>query len=124
MAGRGADGGAGTAAGAAAGVPDGRAVWAAGPGSCARAAGCMCAFVGLHAGLTRLPGAEARVVTQNDLECPITGDLFENPVIAADGHTYSRSGIERWFREGKTTSPLTNKPLDNLELLQVTLTDP
>lgn len=28
-----------------------------------------------------------------------------DPVVAADGFTYERASIERWFREGKRTSP-------------------
>jgi uncharacterized protein len=32
---------------------------------------------------------------------------MENPVIAADGHSYERGAIERWFSTGHNTSPLT-----------------
>ena len=38
-------------------------------------------------------------------------DLFsQDPVFAADGHTYERSEIERWLQT-KSTSPLTNEVL-------------
>lgn len=38
--------------------------------------------------------------------CPITLVTMENPVIAADGHTYEHEAIERWIRfKGK--SPIT-----------------
>ena len=31
--------------------------------------------------------------------CPITREVMRNPVIAADGHTYERASIERWFEQ-------------------------
>jgi len=62
--------------------------------------------------------------------CPITAALMQDPVIAADGHSYERSAIERWFSEssnymrvgGRGTarscrSPMTNLPLDNNNLV-------
>ena len=47
-----------------------------------------------------------------DLTCPISLELFENPVVASDGHTYSRAGIEEWFRNGHNNSPLTQERLE------------
>lgn len=49
--------------------------------------------------------------------CPLTLQLFEDPVVAADGHTYDREAIEQWFdrchAKGQPyTSPLTNARLD------------
>lgn len=41
-----------------------------------------------------------------DLCCPITLALFQEPFIAADGHTYERAAIERHLRVN-TTSPMT-----------------
>jgi hypothetical protein len=35
---------------------------------------------------------------------------MEDPVVAADGHTYERRAIEGWF-EKHLTSPITNLPL-------------
>ena len=46
-----------------------------------------------------------------DLLCPITHELFRDPVFLADGHVYERSAIERWFAAGKRVSPLTNAPV-------------
>lgn len=40
------------------------------------------------------------------LECPITHDLMEDPVRAADGNVYERDMLAQWFDAGKTTSPL------------------
>ena len=39
-----------------------------------------------------------------------------DPVVAADGHSYERSGIQRWFAEGKRSSPMTGLQLDHLFL--------
>lgn len=35
-------------------------------------------------------------------------ELIEDPVVAADGFTYSRAAIDRWLRSGHSTSPMTN----------------
>ena len=40
------------------------------------------------------------------LVCPITFSLFNDPVIAEDGHTYERSAIIDWIKRN-STSPLT-----------------
>ena len=48
--------------------------------------------------------------------CPISLELMERPVIAADGHTYDRSSIEDWLARGNTTSPTTGAPLEHLHL--------
>lgn len=37
--------------------------------------------------------------------------------MTADGHTYDRPSIEKWFQLGHSTSPLTNKPLPNKTLV-------
>ena len=42
------------------------------------------------------------------LICPITQEIFTDPVVAADGHTYERSAILRWFQLGRSRSPVTN----------------
>ena len=42
--------------------------------------------------------------------CPITLDIMDHPVVAADGHTYERAAITEWIaRNGK--SPVTQQPL-------------
>lgn len=51
------------------------------------------------------------------LLCPITLELFVDPVVAADGETYERSEIETWFAQGNTTAPLTNEELPSTALL-------
>jgi hypothetical protein len=53
-----------------------------------------------------------------ELLCPITLCLFEDPVIATDGHTYEKKAIENWLQtQQPPTSPLTNLPLISTVLL-------
>ena len=48
----------------------------------------------------------------NEYLCPITSEIMEDPVVAADGHSYERTAIEHWFDIGRHTSPKTNEPID------------
>mmetsp|Transcript_29834 Transcript_29834/g.65212 ORF Transcript_29834/g.65212 Transcript_29834/m.65212 type:complete len:884 (-) Transcript_29834:338-2989(-) len=48
--------------------------------------------------------------------CPITGEVFSDPVMTMDGHTYERAAITRWLQTNDT-SPLTHEPL-SLEGMQ------
>ncbi|EIE25732.1 DUF212-domain-containing protein [Coccomyxa subellipsoidea C-169] len=48
------------------------------------------------------------VLGHNPLE-----EIFEDPVVAADGFTYSRAAIGKWLKDGHDTSPMTNLPLDH-----------
>lgn len=47
--------------------------------------------------------------------CPIYQDLMEDPVIAADGHSYERAAIEDWLTRTKLS------PLAHVELKHTTL---
>ncbi len=52
----------------------------------------------------------------NDFHCPISLQLFTNPIIADDGHTYEESEFKKWIRQKKLsksqlTSPKTGKPI-------------
>lgn len=47
---------------------------------------------------------------ETTLVCPISLQLFEDPVLAEDGHTYERAAITEWIRLNGT-SPLTRQPL-------------
>lgn len=45
--------------------------------------------------------------------CPITMELFNDPVILLEnGHTYERSAIREWFTT-HNTNPITNKTINN-----------
>mmetsp|Transcript_20170 Transcript_20170/g.30563 ORF Transcript_20170/g.30563 Transcript_20170/m.30563 type:complete len:162 (+) Transcript_20170:1-486(+) len=48
--------------------------------------------------------------------CPISGCKMRDPVVAADGHTYERKSILRWFHDSNT-SPLTGTVLAHKELV-------
>ena len=47
--------------------------------------------------------------------CPITHEVMDDPVVAADGHTYERTAIEMWFGQSNN-SPVTNNSLNSLVL--------
>ena len=53
----------------------------------------------------------------NAFLCPITQTAMVDPVLAMDGHTYERNAIERWFANGRATSPVTNARLFSLTLV-------
>jgi hypothetical protein len=65
--------------------------------------------------------AKARGAVQEPpafLLCPISGQLFQEPVVAADGWTYERAMIERWlFGCRRCTSPMTNARLPSALLV-------
>jgi hypothetical protein len=54
-------------------------------------------------------------VENDNLICPITLRVFQDPVVAADGRTYERAAIVRWITE-YGTSPFTRQPLNINEL--------
>uniref|UniRef100_A0A7S4DHB5 U-box domain-containing protein n=2 Tax=Lotharella globosa TaxID=91324 RepID=A0A7S4DHB5_9EUKA len=43
----------------------------------------------------------------NEFLCPLTHEVFQDPVITKDGHTYERKAITIWF-QSHATSPMTN----------------
>jgi hypothetical protein len=51
-----------------------------------------------------------------ELICPITGEIFIDPVMTCDGHTYEKVAIEAWLIK-KKTSPVTNLALENKNLI-------
>ena len=53
--------------------------------------------------------------SKHDFVCPIAHEVFMDPVVASDGHTYERASIEKWFKT-KKTSPLTGQPIWDLKL--------
>ncbi|XP_031391631.1 U-box domain-containing protein 33-like isoform X2 [Punica granatum] len=48
--------------------------------------------------------------------CPISHEIMEEPTVAADGYTYEAQEVREWLDRGHNTSPLTNLPLDHLNL--------
>ena len=49
-------------------------------------------------------------ISKDELICPITLELFRDPVKAKDGHVYERQAITRWILQ-HGTSPMTRQPL-------------
>eukprot|EP00936_MAST-01D_sp_MAST-1D-sp1_P002147 g2147.t1 len=50
-----------------------------------------------------------------DFLCPITGELFVEPVVASDGHTYERTAIEQWMRRS-SISPISRQRFEETSL--------
>ncbi|CAF3342810.1 unnamed protein product [Rotaria socialis] len=48
--------------------------------------------------------------------CPLTKDIFQDPVVLSDGFTYERAAIQQWLDTGHTRSPMTNIELTNVAL--------
>ncbi|XP_022937096.1 putative E3 ubiquitin-protein ligase LIN-1 isoform X1 [Cucurbita moschata] len=48
-----------------------------------------------------------------DFVCPITGQIFSEPVTLETGQTYERKAIQEWLKRGNTTCPITRQPLSS-----------
>ncbi|KAM7518165.1 hypothetical protein LguiB_017127 [Lonicera macranthoides] len=46
-----------------------------------------------------------------DFVCPITGQIFGDPVTLETGQTYERKAIQEWMKRGNTNCPITRQPL-------------
>eukprot|EP01056_Protomagalhaensia_sp_Gyna25_P005305 Protomagalhaensia_sp_Gyna_25__5304@NODE_662_length_2894_cov_93_294221_g517_i0_p2_GENE_NODE_662_length_2894_cov_93_294221_g517_i0NODE_662_length_2894_cov_93_294221_g517_i0_p2_ORF_typecomplete_len274_score30_43Ubox/PF04564_15/1_8e15zfNse/PF11789_8/1_9e07zfNOSIP/PF15906_5/0_054Rtf2/PF04641_12/0_051zfC3HC4_2/PF13923_6/0_069_NODE_662_length_2894_cov_93_294221_g517_i06661487 len=57
-------------------------------------------------------GTESKV----NFACPITKDVFVNPVVAADGYTYEAEAIMDWLKRSNI-SPVTGIRLQSLQLM-------
>jgi hypothetical protein len=53
---------------------------------------------------------EIKIDTPDEFQCVITKEMFREPVITSDGHTYERSAIKQWL-EAHDTSPRTGNVL-------------
>jgi hypothetical protein len=53
---------------------------------------------------------ELAIDTPDEFQCVITKEMFREPVITSDGHTYERSAIRQWL-ESHDTSPRTGNVL-------------
>ncbi|DBB00067.1 TPA: hypothetical protein ACH3X1_013923 [Trebouxia sp. C0004] len=66
-----------------------------------------------------IPAADLAEILHEELEenfcCPLTLDILQDPVKAADGRTYERKDITDWLSK-HDTSPMTNVPMPNKEL--------
>lgn len=53
------------------------------------------------------------------IRCPITHQIFADPVLASDGVIYEREAIERVFSKNNPNSPYTAEPFENKNLVSV-----
>ncbi|BFI30157.1 hypothetical protein MPTK2_3g09570 [Marchantia polymorpha subsp. ruderalis] len=51
-----------------------------------------------------------------DFVCPITNQLFQDPVTLETGQTYERTAIKEWLDRGNTSCPITRQTLKNTKL--------
>lgn len=59
----------------------------------------------------RLQASAGEASVPEEFVCPITGEIMEDPVVAADGVSYERAACLAWFKKS-LVSPMTNQPLD------------
>ncbi|CAL4959147.1 unnamed protein product [Urochloa decumbens] len=59
---------------------------------------------------------ETPVPTPKDFVCPITSQLFEDPVTLETGQTYERRAIQEWLDRGNATCPITRQRLHGAHL--------
>ncbi|KAJ4702129.1 RING-type E3 ubiquitin transferase [Melia azedarach] len=55
----------------------------------------------------------SRSIPPKDFVCPITGQIFNDPVTLETGQTYERKAIQEWLKRGNTTCPITRQPLSS-----------
>jgi ubiquitin-protein ligase/uncharacterized protein YegL len=63
----------------------------------------------------QLVSTDLSLTVPPELCCPMTQELFDDPVKTVDGHTYEQSAIRKWFQTMET-SPLTGLPLSSTSL--------
>lgn len=56
-------------------------------------------------------------MSEDDIICQITGEIFCDPVIAKDGQTYEREGIMKWIDENGTSPNNPNIQLEGPDLI-------
>lgn len=68
------------------------------------------------------PQSYLDIAVEKVLTCPITQSRMEDPVVASDGHTYSRAAIEEWILTCKKSKQPARSPCTNLPLKTKVLT--
>lgn len=63
-----------------------------------------------------LIGDGKHVATPKDFVCPITSNIFDDPVTLETGQTYERKAIQEWLDRGNSTCPITRQKLHNTQL--------
>ena len=59
------------------------------------------------------PVTQSMLLDLDDISCPISHQIFYDPVMANDGITYEADEIKAWMKKSNL-SPVTNKPITNL----------
>ncbi|RLN23117.1 putative E3 ubiquitin-protein ligase LIN [Panicum miliaceum] len=62
------------------------------------------------------PETETPLPTPKDFVCPITSQLFDDPVTLETGQTYERRAIQEWLDRGNATCPITRQLLHGAQL--------
>lgn len=67
-------------------------------------------------GNTSPKSGERHNTPPKDFVCPITCNIFDDPVTLETGQTYERSAIQEWLDRGNSTCPITGQKLQNTQL--------
>ncbi|OEL31842.1 putative E3 ubiquitin-protein ligase LIN-1 [Dichanthelium oligosanthes] len=63
-----------------------------------------------------LPETPQPLPTPKDFVCPITSQVFDDPVTLETGQTYERRAIQEWLHRGNATCPITRQRLHGANL--------
>ncbi|KAK4792879.1 hypothetical protein SAY86_023314 [Trapa natans] len=63
-----------------------------------------------------MPDHQGKSTPMKDFVCPITNQLFIDPVTLETGQTYERRAIMEWLERGNSTCPITRQPLRSTQL--------
>ncbi|XP_044472181.1 putative E3 ubiquitin-protein ligase LIN-1 isoform X2 [Mangifera indica] len=62
------------------------------------------------------PPGDGKHTAPKDFVCPITGQVFDDPVTLETGQTYERKAIQEWIKRGNSTCPITRQKLHSTQL--------
>ncbi|KAI3983686.1 hypothetical protein MKX01_001090 [Papaver californicum] len=62
------------------------------------------------------PGSGEKHAPPKDFVCPITSNIFVDPVTLETGQTYERKAIQEWVERGNSTCPVTRQKLQSTQL--------
>ncbi|XP_062189107.1 putative E3 ubiquitin-protein ligase LIN [Phragmites australis] len=61
-------------------------------------------------------GTTQSLATPKDFVCPITSQVFDDPVTLETGQTYERRAIQEWLDRGNATCPITRQRIHGAQL--------
>ncbi|KAK3210681.1 hypothetical protein Dsin_015387 [Dipteronia sinensis] len=62
------------------------------------------------------PPGSVKQTPPKDFVCPITSNVFDDPVTLETGQTYERKAIQEWIDRGNSTCPITRQKLHSIQL--------